>query len=179
MISILDYKENRDKCQKFTPTDMVESMLDIANYKNALAGKKILENSFGSGNIVIAIVKRYIEDSILAGISPEAISCGLKSDIYGVELDKKLFDTCIHKLNLMVKAYGIPDVEWSLYNEDTLFWECPITFDFIIGNGRGVKGQTQKSAEFTQVSGIRSLFCCLVWLDGKQPKLNYEVYSVC
>ena len=134
MISILDYKENRDKCQKFTTTDMVESMLDIANYKNALAGKKILENSFGSGNIVIAIVKRYIEDSILAGISPEAISCGLKSDIYGVELDKKLFDTCIHKLNLMVKAYGIPDVEWSLYNEDTLFWECPITFDFIIGN---------------------------------------------
>lgn len=134
MISILDNKSNKDKCQKFTPTDMVDSMLDIADYKNALAGKKVLENSFGSGNIVIAIVKRYIEDSISAGILPEAISCGLKNDIYGVELDKELFDTCIHKLNLMVKAYSIPEVEWSLYNEDALFWKCPITFDFIIGN---------------------------------------------
>lgn len=113
---------------------MVESMLDLANYKNVLAGKKVLENSFGSGNIMIAIVKRYIEDSISAGISPEAISGGLKNDIYGVELDKDLFDTCIHNLNLMIKAYGIPEVEWSLYNEDTLFWQCPITFDFIIGN---------------------------------------------
>lgn len=134
MISILDYKSNKDKCQKFTPPDMVESMLDLANYKNVLAGKKVLENSFGSGNIMIAIVKRYIEDSISAGISPEAISGGLKNDIYGVELDKDLFDTCIHNLNLMIKAYGIPEVEWSLYNEDTLFWQCPITFDFIIGN---------------------------------------------
>ena len=134
MISILDNKSNKDKCQKFTPTDIVESMLDIADYKNALAGKKVLENSFGSGNIVIAIVKRYIEDSISAGILPEAISCGLKNDIYGVELDKELFDTCIHKLNLMVKAYSVPEVEWSLYNEDALFWEYPITFDFIIGN---------------------------------------------
>lgn len=134
MSSILDYKSNKTKCQKFTPTNVVESMLDVADYTISLAGKKILENSFGSGNIMISIVKRYIEDSLSAGISPEEISCGLKSDIYGVELDKVLFDTCIHKLNLMVKEYGVPAVEWSLYNEDTLFWECPITFDFIIGN---------------------------------------------
>ena len=31
-------------------------------------------------------------------------------------------------------------------------------FDYIIGNGRGVKGQTRKSADFTRVSGLRSLF---------------------
>lgn len=134
MSSILDNKLNKDKCQKFTPADVVEDMLDIADYKNGLAGKKVLENSFGAGNIIIAIVRRYIEDSISAGISPEVISRGLRNDIYGVELDKELFDACIYKLNLMVKAYGIPEVKWSLYNEDALFWECPITFDFIIGN---------------------------------------------
>lgn len=90
MSSILDNKLNKDKCQKFTPTDVVEDMLDIADYKKGLAGKKVLENSFGSGNIIIAIVKRYIEDSLSAGISPEVISCGLRNDIYGVELDKDL-----------------------------------------------------------------------------------------
>ena len=31
-------------------------------------------------------------------------------------------------------------------------------FDIVIGNGRGVKGQTRKSADFTRVSGLRSLF---------------------
>lgn len=134
MNSILDNKLNKSKCQIFTPADMVEEMLDIAKYKSNLMGKKVLENSFGSGNIIIAIVKRYIEDSISAGISPKIISCNLGDDIYGVELDKELYDICIHKLNLIVKGYGIPKVKWSLYNEDALFWKCSITFDFIIGN---------------------------------------------
>ncbi|MBD5094031.1 MAG: N-6 DNA methylase [Subdoligranulum sp.] len=134
MSSILDNKLNKDKCQKFTPSDIVENMLDLADYRSDLAGKKVLENSFGSGNIIIAVVKRYIEDSLSAGIMPEDISRNLESDIYGVELDKELFDACIHKLNLIVEAYSIPRVKWSLFNEDALFWQCPITFDFIIGN---------------------------------------------
>lgn len=134
MSSILDNQLNKDKCQKFTPANIVENMLDLADYRSCLIGKKVLENSFGSGNIIIAVVKRYIEDSFSAGIMPEIISRNLGNDIYGVELDKKLFDTCIHKLNLVVEAYGIPKVKWSLYNEDALFWECQIAFDFIIGN---------------------------------------------
>ena len=47
MVSILDNKLNKTKCQKFTPADKVEDMLDIAEYKCGLTGKKVLENSFG------------------------------------------------------------------------------------------------------------------------------------
>lgn len=134
MSSILDNKLNKGKCQKFTPSNMVEDMLDIAGYTNALAGKKVLENSFGSGNIIVAIVKRYIEDSLSTGLSLKTISRNLENDVYGVELDKELFDTCIQRLNSVVKEYGIFDVNWSLYNEDALFWDCKVIFDFIIGN---------------------------------------------
>ena len=50
MKSILDIENNKEKCQKFTPLNIVENMLDIAGYTTDLVGKKVLENSFGSGN---------------------------------------------------------------------------------------------------------------------------------
>lgn len=134
MSSILDNTLNKQKCQKFTPADKVEDMLDIAEYKCELTGKKVLENSFGSGNIIVAVVRRYIEDSLSVGITPENISRNLKDDIYGLELDRELFDACIHRLNLLLEVYKIPDVEWSLYNEDALAWDCNMKFDLVIGN---------------------------------------------
>ena len=134
MSSIFDNKLNKEKCQKFTPADKVEDMLDIAEYKSGLAGKKVLENSFGSGNIIVAVVRKYIEDGLSAGILPQTISCNLKDDIYGVELDKELFNACIGRLNSLLEEYRIPEVEWSLYNEDALLWDCKIKFDLVIGN---------------------------------------------
>ena len=50
-----------ERCRVFTPLDIAEYMLDIVGYKNAVYGKKIVENSCGAGNILCAIVKRYIE----------------------------------------------------------------------------------------------------------------------
>lgn len=134
MISILDNKINKQKCQTFTPANMVENMLDIAGYNKNLAGKKILENSFGSGNFLAAIVKRYIRDCMLKGFSLHIISQGLEHDIFGIEIDKRLYEACIRKLNLIVEAYNIPPVKWKLYNIDALFWESSTKFDFIIGN---------------------------------------------
>ena len=60
-MNILEYGNNKTKCQHFTPDDIVASMLDLADYHDNLIGKAVLENSFGSGNILKAIVKRYIE----------------------------------------------------------------------------------------------------------------------
>ena len=45
MKSILDKENNRNKCQKFTPLEIVENILDLAGYSNNLMGKRILENS--------------------------------------------------------------------------------------------------------------------------------------
>lgn len=134
MKSILDIENNKEKCQKFTPLNIVENMLDIAGYTTDLVGKKVLENSFGSGNILKGIVRRYIQDAISQGISSEDISIGVKNDIYGIELDKKLYNECINELDEIIEEYRLPKVEWSLYNEDALEWCSPVKFQFIIGN---------------------------------------------
>ena len=134
MSSILDSEKNKKKCQKFTPAKVVDIMLDLAGYTNNLMGKPILENSFGSGNILKAIVKRYINDCFVHRLDPTEIAKALEADIYGVELDKQLYDTCIQELDMIVRESCIPKVNWSLYNTDALKHSFEVKFDFIIGN---------------------------------------------
>ncbi|MEG6589310.1 Eco57I restriction-modification methylase domain-containing protein [Paenibacillus barengoltzii] len=134
MSSIFDNNQNKEKCQIFTPPQMVETMLDLAGYTKNLMGRRVLENSFGKGNILKAIVKRYIKSCISENIPMELISRNLESDIYGIELDNQLFYHCIKELDEIVKSYNLPPVKWKLYNANALTWETNLKFDFIIGN---------------------------------------------
>ena len=134
MSSILKTGENKNKCQKFTPQTLVKTMLDLVNYNANLMGKTILENSFGTGNILKEIVVRYIESALELGCAVCDIAAGLSKDIYGVELDKSLYDGCIIELNKILDTYGIPTVEWKLFNSNALSLKLDIDFDFIIGN---------------------------------------------
>ena len=113
MSSILEIGKNKTKCQKFTPSALVDTMLNLVNYNADLMRKTILENSFGSGNIIKA---------------------GLAQDIYGIELDKILYDNCIAELNTILKSYGIPAVKWNLFNDNALSMKLNVSFDYIIGN---------------------------------------------
>lgn len=134
MSTIFDNKDNKAKCQKFTPEELVEEMLSLAGYTHCLVGKRVLENSFGSGNILVAIVKRYIEESIAAKIPVDLIARNLEMDIFGIELDEDLFAECVKRLNDVVTKYGLPNVKWSLFNQNALNWETDVKFDYIIGN---------------------------------------------
>lgn len=134
MSLILETGNNKSKCQKFTPNSLVKTMLDLLDYKTNVVGKTILENSFGNGRILKAIVISYIESAINSGYSKDSISIGLAKDIYGVELDKELFDTCINELNQIAENYEIPAVKWNLYNTNALTIEFGRSFDYIIGN---------------------------------------------
>ncbi|ULQ60413.1 N-6 DNA methylase [Brucepastera parasyntrophica] len=134
MSSILEIPEVKNKCQILTPISTVATMLDIAGYKKHLFGKKVLENSFGSGNILLEIVIRYIRSCIKDKLSAEKIAIGLSEDIYGIELDKDLFRKCRTALNQIIKSYNLPPVKWKLYNKNALEWHPDIYFDYIIGN---------------------------------------------
>lgn len=134
MSSILEIGKNKTKCQKFTPDSLVKTMLDLINYNTSLIGKTILENSFGTGNILKEIVIRYVESSLAAGVDEAEISDGLARDIYGVELDKELYDNCVSELNKILFIYNIPPVKWNLFNDNALTHNFGVSFDFIIGN---------------------------------------------
>ena len=134
MSSILDIGNNKIKCQKFTPKALVDTMLDLMGYNANLMGKTVLENSFGSGNILKSIVIRYIESAIASGLSKSEISAGLSRDIYGIELDKKLYINCLSELNSILLSYSIPAVDWKLFNDDALTLDLKTSFDYVIGN---------------------------------------------
>lgn len=134
MSKIFDIANNKEKCQKFTPTEMVTTMLDLIGYSTDLMGKKVLENSFGSGNILIAIVRRYIEDCISHKTPLEQIAERLSEDIIGIEYDKKQFRKCQKALNKIAVEYDLPPVKWNIHNADALEWQYDVRFDYIIGN---------------------------------------------
>ena len=134
MSSILETGNNKAKCQKFTPNSLVETMLDMASYTTDLVGKQFLENSFGTGNILKAVVVRYIRYALQVGYNGEEISSGLSRDVYGVELDEMLFDQCKSDLNDITKQYELPPVDWKLFLGNALELEFDVKFDFVVGN---------------------------------------------
>jgi len=122
------------KCQVFTPENYVKELLDSVGYTEHLYGKKILENSCGDGNILVAVVQRYIDDSIKSGLSRTRIKNGLSRDIHGVEIDPEQYQKCIDNLNEVLKRNNINSVDWKIVNEDYLRWDAMSQFQFIVGN---------------------------------------------
>jgi hypothetical protein len=72
-------------------------MLDLIGYNGNVYGKKVIENSCGEGNILCAIVSRYIEG--LYGQTSEYIRNGLERDIVGYDVDAVCCEKTITKLN--------------------------------------------------------------------------------
>ena len=91
-------------CQIPTPETYVNQMLDYIGYSANLYGKKVLENSCGDGNILLQIVRRYIESGIKENYSSREIEAGLKRDIDAYEVDYKCIRQCKKRLNKLVNA---------------------------------------------------------------------------
>lgn len=120
MMKKTNEKNITNKCQIFTPSNYVKELLDSVSYCKNIVNKTILENSCGDGNILVEIVRRYIEEAVKLKYSNEKIKNGLEHNIFGFEIDKKQFEKCIHNLNLVAKKNGIQDVSWKIYNQDYL-----------------------------------------------------------
>lgn len=120
-------------CQIPTPNEYVKIMLDEAGYLTNLAGKRVLENSCGEGNILAEIVRRYISDCKMQKLSAEQIQQGLMQDIVGYEVDQDCVDICIEKLNAILEAENIKGIKWNIKVEDYLCSHSD-EFDYIIGN---------------------------------------------
>lgn len=133
-LSIIENQRLKDKCQIFTPPDIVEKMLNLANYKDNLFGKKVLENSCGNGEILSQIVERYIKSCTKQHLSSKLIQEGLERDIVAYEIDKNLILECIEKLNQITEKYRISQINWNIRCEDFLKSEKLEKFDFVIGN---------------------------------------------
>ncbi len=127
-------KKNRND-QIFTPDKYVEEMLNRIGYVKNLVGKTILENSCGQGNILAPIVKRYIKDAKLQGLSNEHIAESLSRDIIGFEINQRQWEKCIDYLDRTCSSCGIENVQWNILNQDFLTYHTrEIKASFIVGN---------------------------------------------
>lgn len=124
-----------NNCQVFTPKAYVEKMLDaVGYYGNLILDKYILENSCGEGNILVEVVKRYIEAAKGLNYDDEDIKKCLENYILGFEIDDKVLNICLENLDNEAGKYGIKDVKWNIKNKDYLKNIVEEKIDFIVGN---------------------------------------------
>lgn len=125
----------KNKYQVFTPETYVNQMLDLIEYKgDQILGKYILENSCGEGNVLIEVVRRYIVAAQNSNYSTQEIKKDLERYIIGFEIDTRVSNTCIEKLNDFANCYGIKEVKWNINNMDYLKYITKRKFEFIVGN---------------------------------------------
>lgn len=134
MGSVIENEKTKEKCQIFTPDDIVKDMLDHLGYSDHLYGKTILENSCGNGQFLKEIVIRYITDCKKRELSRTKIKNGLGRDIFGIELDPVRHQECIDALNAITDKFDIKRVNWQIKQADALRDPYPRTFDFVVGN---------------------------------------------
>ena len=121
-------------CKVFTPPDMVVYMLDKIGYTDDLLGKKVLENSCGTGHFLQEIVRRYIRDVRTRQVTDEDIKSGLEADIHGYEKDSEVYEQCLANLDKTAAELGIHDVAWHITKGDALRAELSPGYQYVIGN---------------------------------------------
>lgn len=121
-------------CKVFTPSEIVKYILDKIGYVEHLYGKRILENSCGTGQFLCEIVKRYIIDGRNSEMSDEDIKKGLERDVKGIEKDETIYKQCIENLNKIALEFGITEVCWNIEIGDALKRECIPEYQFVVGN---------------------------------------------
>lgn len=134
MISVINNPRLKEKCQIFTPTEIVTQMLDLADYRYQLVGKTVLENCCGNGQFLVQIIERYIEDATREGFSMESIALGLERDIVAYEIDKELIKNCKKRLDAITSKYGLRTIHWNIKFGSFLDKKACGQYDYIIGN---------------------------------------------
>lgn len=122
-----------ENCKIYTPDNWVNILLDEVGYIKDLYGKRVLENSCGTGNILRRIIERYIVDSLGNGYTADQIKIGLQRDVVGVEIDEDACKKCKKRLDYIARKYGIIGVKWNLFQRDALTFK-ENDYSFVIGN---------------------------------------------
>ena len=164
-------------CKVYTPDNWVSILLDKVGYSRQLFGKRVLENSCGTGNILRRIVERYIIDSFRNGYSKSQIRSGLEHDITGLDIEFESLKDCQHMLDTEAKKYGIVGVKWDLRLCDGLTF-TEDDYSYVIGNPPYI---TYHDLSLQQRTTLRNMFetCkkgrfdyCYAFIEKSMGNLN-------
>lgn len=122
------------KCQVPTPHEIVVQMLNQVGYTHNIYGKRLLENSCGTGGFLSEVVERYIQDCKMQNLTATQIRDGLQRDIHGFEKDRRLHKQCISNLNQIAHRHEIPEVHWNIKRKNALHATKSGKYQFVVGN---------------------------------------------
>jgi len=119
----------------YTPSFIVENILDLANYKDKILEKNVVDNSCGDGAFLIEIVRRYCKAFLKNNSNINELKKHLERYIHGIEVEKDETEKCIENLNNEVKKFSISGVNWDVICADTLdVKKFDGKMDFVVGN---------------------------------------------
>lgn len=154
------YTSQKQTGRVYTPTPLVERILDLAGYvAPTLAGKRILDPACGDGQFLVEVARR-IADAVPADRLRAALGC-----LHGWDLDEAALAACRARLDAVVAPFGIRDFDWNVrvrnslyaFSADPLFPPAE-RFDFIVGNPPYVRIQHLSEAD-RQFVRTRFAFC--------------------
>lgn len=125
-----------NKTQVFTPDDIASDMVEKLQLSSMDVNSTFLENSCGSGNLLVALVRTLIDEFRRRGLSDSEISQRLGKQITAYELDPSWMLHCAKRLGEVVAQYQLPEVHWNLIVGDWLqaYVTNKNTYDYIISN---------------------------------------------
>ena len=98
------FNEKKLLGQVFTPNWIVDLILSKIEYAGTkILGSYVFEPGCGCGNFLIPIVEKYIKVAKQKKYTKIEIKNSLERYIYGIEIDKDVFDLCIKRLNQIAK----------------------------------------------------------------------------
>lgn len=127
----------KDKGQIFTPSYIVNHLLDLSGYKvgKKILRKHIIDNSCGNGAILQEVVERYCQSYVNWNETNLNLKDELELYIHGIDIDETLVNECITTLNTICSRYNIFDVQWDIKQGNTLIEDrFDKRMDFVIGN---------------------------------------------
>lgn len=125
------------KTQVFTPYKLAKQMVDRLKIDPSKGDISILDNSCGTGNLLIPVVRKLIRQYKELGFSGSMISQILGNCVTGFEIDTRAAELCIDKLNQLMLTSGLKSIKWNIQIDDWLkrYLQNPsYSFDYIVSN---------------------------------------------
>lgn len=125
-VTKLKREKKRQMGQFLTPLELASRIVGEVEFSRE---DRILEPSMGDGSFIIPIAERFL--LFYRGSLKDRLSRVFSENIWGVELDKQLYESCLHKI---VERWGHIPEKHNLVCGDFFRTNFPGRFDYIIGN---------------------------------------------
>lgn len=127
---------NKEKGNIYTPSLIVNKMLNRMLFScPIMVGKHFMDNSCGTGNFLVEIVKRYIREAQY--MPNDEIKESLLEHIHGIDNDAEAVEICKSRLNKVLEECGINwhKMDWDIRCENALTChEYDGKMDYVVGN---------------------------------------------